>query len=240
MARFVLIAGAWHGAWCWRRVLPLLRDAGHEAHPVPLTGVGERAHLLSGEVTLATHIKDVLSVVEHEELNDVVLVGHSYGGMVITGVADALLHKPEPALRHLVYVDAIVPHPGESWSSRQPTKVVEARIKLAETEGGRPVIPAPDASAFALEGEDRAWVNRRQTPHPFRTYQEPLDFDASRVTFLPRTYVVCTRPALAVIAAHHERARTEPGWRVRELAAGHDPMVSAPRALADILLDCAA
>jgi pimeloyl-ACP methyl ester carboxylesterase len=229
MTDFVFVHGAWHGAWCWARVLSPLWAAGHRAYAVSLTGVGERAHLLSRKITLDTHIADVASVIAAEELLDAVLVGHSYGGMVITGVADRLA----PRLRHLVYVDAAVPHPGESWSSTHTAETQAARRKAIAETG---VLPPPDPAVFGLEGADRAWVARRQTPQPGGVYDAPLHFDAERVAALSRTFIDCTSPALGTIAVMRARVRAEPGWAIREIATGHDPMVSAPHALLDILL----
>ena len=229
MADFVLVHGAWHGAWCWSRVLPPLWAAGHRAFAVSLTGVGERAHLLSKHVTLDTHIADVASVIEAEELLDAVLVGHSYAGIVITGVADRLAAR----LRHLVYVDAAVPLPGESWSSGHSAET-QATRRRAIAESG--VLLPPDPSLFGLAGADRAWVARRLTPQPGGVYDAPLHFDAARVAALPRTFVDCNAPALATIAVMRQRVRAEPGWTVAEITTGHDPMVSAPQALIEILL----
>ncbi|MEN9367193.1 MAG: hypothetical protein RL489_1551 [Pseudomonadota bacterium] len=238
MSALVLIHGAWHGAWCWRRVLPGLRAAGHGAHAVTLTGVGERAHLLRPDLRLRDHIADVLGLIDAEELgDDLVLVGHSYGGLVMTGVADALLARGLTP-RHLVYVDAVTPHPGESWSSQHAPETVRARLEAAAQ---RPdgAMPPPDAAVFGLDGADRDWVNRRQTPQPAGVYQDRLDFDAARIATLPRTFIDCTAPALPTIAVMRERVRREPGWQVVELATGHDPMISAPEALVTLLLDCA-
>ena len=238
MSALVLIHGAWHGAWCWRRVLPGLRAAGHGAHAVTLTGVGERAHLLRPDLRLRDHIADVLGLIDAEELgDDLVLVGHSYGGLVMTGVADALLARGLKP-RHLVYVDAVTPHPGESWSSQHAPETVRARLEAAAQ---RPdgAMPPPDAAVFGLDGADRDWVNRRQTPQPAGVYQDRLDFDAARIAALPRTFIDCTAPALPTIAVMRERVRREPGWQVVELATGHDPMISAPDALVALLLDCA-
>ena len=238
MSALVLIHGAWHGAWCWRRVLPGLRAAGHGAHAVTLTGVGERAHLLRPDLRLRDHIADVLGLIDAEELgDDLVLVGHSYGGLVMTGVADALLARGLKP-RHLVYVDAVTPHPGESWSSQHAPETVRARLEAAAQ---RPdgAMPPPDAAVFGLDGADRDWVNRRQTPQPAGVYQDRLDFDAARIATLPRTFIDCTAPALPTIAVMRERVRREPGWQVLELATGHDPMISAPDALVALLLDCA-
>jgi pimeloyl-ACP methyl ester carboxylesterase len=235
MTQYVLVHGAWHGAWCWARVLPLLRAQGHVAHAVTLTGVGDRAHLLSAGIRLSTHIQDVLNTIASEELDDVVLVGHSYAGMVITGVADALLRQASGVLRHLVYVDAVTPHSGESWSSQHAPETVAARVEAAMKNGGV-ALPPPDAGVFGLEGADRDWVNRRQTPQPFGVYRDPLVFDADRIARVPRTFIDCDAPALATIAVMRERVRQEPGWHVVELATGHDPMVSQPQALSQALL----
>lgn len=232
---YVLVHGAWHGAWCWRRVLPLLRAARHEAHAVTLSGVGDRAHLLPGVTGLDTHIQDVLALIEAEELTSVALVGHSYGGMVITGVADALLSRAQQRLHSLVYVDAVVPHSGESWSSTHTPETVAARLEAAEGSGGFS-FPPPDAAVFGLEGEDRDWVNRRQTPQPLAVYRSALRFDEAALATVPRLFIDCTAPALPTIAVSRERVRQQPGWQVKALATGHDPMVSAPQALANELL----
>lgn len=231
----VLVHGAWHGAWCWRRVLPLLRGAGVQSHAVTLTGVGERAHLLSPTIDLHTHIQDVIGLIETEELQRVVLVGHSYAGMVITGVADRLQREQAGLLVHLVYLDAALPRPGDSWSSAHSEDTRQARIAASQSSRGLS-FPPPDSSLFGLSGADRDWVNRRQTPQPFRLYQQPLQFDAARVDAVPRTFIDCTQPALATIAPSRVRVRSEPGWNVVEMATGHDPMVSEPAALSQILL----
>jgi pimeloyl-ACP methyl ester carboxylesterase len=236
-AQFVLIHGAWHGGWCWSRVLPLLHANGHVAHAVTLTGVGERAHLLSREISLATHIQDVIGLITAEELDEVILVGHSYAGVVITGVADRLVRGRPGLLKHLVYLDASAPHSGESWSSPHAPDVVAARIAAARASGGLS-LPPPDASVFGLEGADRDWVNRRQTPQPFAIYTEPLYFDEARVATIPRTFIDCNNPPLPNIAKMRLRVRSEPGWRVLVLDTGHDPMVSMPAGLTEALLSC--
>ena len=192
MTQFVLVHGAWHGGWCWARVLPLLRAPGHAAHAVTLTGV-----------------------------------------------ADALRRQCPGLLRHLVYVDAVVPLLGESWSGTHAPEVVAGRVAAAQRSSGGLSLPAPDAEAFGLKGSDRDWVNRRQTPQPFAVYRDPLEFDAGRIAALPRIFFDCTSPEAANIAISRKRARTQPGWRVFELATGHDPRVSAPPEFARIPLDCA-
>jgi pimeloyl-ACP methyl ester carboxylesterase len=231
----VLVHGSWHGAWCWRRVLPLLRGAGVDTHAVTLTGVGERAHLLSPSVGIDTHIHDVIGLIEAEELQRVVLVGHSYAGNLITCVADRLQRSRPGLLRHLVYLDAGIPNPGDSWSSNHSPDTVARRVAESQASGGLS-FPPPDASVFGLAGADRDWVNRRQTPQPFRLYQEPLDFDPALVWAIPHSFIDCTNPPLATIDASRKRVRSEAGWKLYELATGHDPMVSAPRELVQLLL----
>jgi pimeloyl-ACP methyl ester carboxylesterase len=244
MANFILVHGAWHGAWCWRHVVRTLSAQGHRAHAVTLTGLGERVHLMSPLITLETHISDVMNAIEAEEMDQVVLAVHSYAGMLGTAVADRMPGR----LRHLVYVDAVVPRPGESWSSTHASATREARIAAAE---GSPdfSFPPPDPSMFGLEGEDYAWLKRRQTPHPGHTYQAPLQFDTQRVAAVPRTFIDCNRPALATIDVIRQRVRDPKFWdgvwlrgggaRVVELPTGHDPMVSAHQELCRILADCA-
>jgi pimeloyl-ACP methyl ester carboxylesterase len=243
MAHFVLVHGAWHGGWCWQRVVDRLHAQGHRAHPVTLTGVGERAHLLSSLITLETHIADVAGVIEAEELRDVVLAVHSYAGMIGTAIADRMPQR----LKHLVYVDAVVPKPGESWSSTHASATREARLAAAQASPDY-AFPAPDPAVFGLAAEDHAWVQRRQTPHPGHTYQAPLEFDPRRVASIPRTFVDCTQPRLGTIDSIRPRVRDRNFWdgawvagggaRVVELATGHDPMVSAPEELTRLLVAC--
>lgn len=245
MAHFILVHGAWHGAWCWRRVSDALVRAGHRAHAVTLTGLGERAHLLSSTITLETHISDVINAMEAEEMADVVLAVHSYAGMLGTAVADRLPGR----LKHLVYVDAVVPRPGESWSSTHASTTREARLAAAQASALFS-FPAPDPSIFGLADADCDWVKRRQTPHPGHTYSAPLSFDVQRAAGVPRTFVNCTQPPLATIDAIRTRVVDPKFWdgawlagggaRIVELKTGHDPMVSAPDALTRLLLDCAA
>lgn len=232
-APIVLVHGAWGGAWIWRRVLGPLRAAGHEVHAATLTGDGDRAHLRTPAIGLRHHIDDVLALVAAEELSGVVLVGHSYGGLVITGVADALLAREPALLRRLVYIDAMVPLPGECWSSQHSAEVVAARTAAAQANDG--ALPPPDPAGFGLDGADREWLLRRQVPHPFGPYREPLDFSAERLASVPRCFIDCNAPAYPTIAPMRQRVRRQPGWRVVELATGHCPMVSAPDDLVRLL-----
>lgn len=244
MADFLLVHGAWHGAWCWRDVTTALVRAGHRAHAVTLTGLGERAHLLHAGIDLQTHVQDVVAAIEAEEMQDVVLVGHSYAGMLVTAVADRMAQR----LSHLVYLDAVVPKPGESWSSTHTATTRKRRLDAAQASPDF-AFPAPDPVVFGLDGPRHDWVRRRQTPHPGHTYAMALAFDVQRVASVPRTFIDCTAPALATIDAIRTRVRNATFWggawhagggvRLVEMATGHDPMVSEPLALAERLMACA-
>jgi pimeloyl-ACP methyl ester carboxylesterase len=244
MAHYVLVHGAWHGGWCWREVVRDLAQRGHRVHAVTLTGLADRKHLMSPLITLETHIADVVHTIEAEELADVVLAVHSYAGMLGTAVADRMPGR----LKHLMYVDAVVPKPGESWSSTHASATREQRIAAAEASPDYS-FPAPDPAVFGLANEAYEWVKRRQTPHPGHTYQAPLDFDPGKVAAVPRTFVDCTRPPLGTIDVIRLRVRDAKFWdgawqggagaRLVEMATGHDPMVSEPAALARLLHECA-
>ncbi|HYW57213.1 MAG TPA: alpha/beta hydrolase family protein [Polaromonas sp.] len=244
MANFVLVHGAWHGGWCWQRVTTALQQQGHRAFAVTLTGLGERAHLLSPAITLDTHIDDVMNLIEAEELQDVILAVHSYAGMIGTAVADRM---GKARIKHLVYVDAVIPKPGESWSSTQASVTQQQRMAAAQASPNFS-FPSPDPEVFGLKDADHAWVKRRQTPHPGNTYQAPLSFDVQRVAAIARTFVNCTQPALATIEPSRLRAKDPKFWdgawlpnsKIVEIKTGHDPMISEPAALTQILLNCVA
>lgn len=235
MATFVLVHGAWHGGWCWARVVPLLRAKGHQVFCPTLTGLGERAHLLSRQVTMTTHIDDIVGVLEAEELSGVVLVGHSYGGIVITGVAA----RAKARIRQLVYLDSAVVEDGEAWSTAHTPQVQADRRKLAEPSGGVSM-PVPKAEVFGLtDPGDLEWVQRRMTPQPFAPYDQKLHWGGPVGNGLPKVYVDCTDPAYAGLNPVKERLRGKPGWPFLELKTGHDAMVSAPRETAQLLLEYA-
>lgn len=227
MATFVLVHAACHGGWSWRRVTPLLRAAGHEAYTPTLTGLGERAHLLSPDIDLDTHIQDVANVLHYEDLGEVILVGHSYAGMVITGVAD----RARPRVGHLVYLDTVIPGDGQS--------LYDLRGRRAG-EGTGPIRP-PSPHYLGVTAEDDArWVASRLTPHPGTTFEQKLRLsDPAVVSRMGRTFIRCTEfgaPGGPLDAAA-ERARTEPGWRYREMTTGHSPNITHPQRFADLLLE---
>jgi pimeloyl-ACP methyl ester carboxylesterase len=228
---FLLVHGAWHGGWCWRRVARLLREAGHEVFTPTLTGFGERAHLLSADIGPDTLVQDVVGVLETEELTDVVLVGHSFGALVALAVAERVPDR----VRRVVLLDGLVVEAGETGFDGLPAESAAARRAAAAASGGI-AYPPPGGAAFGLvDPEDIAWVERRLTPHPLRTSEEPFPLRAPLGGGLPVTYIACTDPAYPAVHSAHAIARRE-GWEFRELASGHDAMISAPEVTAEAIL----
>ena len=230
MASFLIAHGAWSAAWAWKKMRPLLAARGHDLHIPTYTGLGERAHLASREIGLATHIADVLGTLEYEDLRDVVLVGHSYGGMVATGVAD----RARARVRRLVYLDAFVPRDGQSLLDLLPADIRERMRDSSKTTGDGwrvPPNPVPPDTSEA----DLAWLMPRRVMHPLRAFEEPLRFTGPDGG-VPRTYIYCTRIAPGdVFGPFAERARREAGWQYLELEASHSPNVTAPEALTALL-----
>jgi pimeloyl-ACP methyl ester carboxylesterase len=233
MSTFVLVHGAWHGGWCWDRVAPRLRAAGHEVHAPTLTGLSERAHLLSPLVGLDTHVEDVVRLLDVLALRDVVLVGHSYAGQIVTAVAD---RRPE-AVATRVYLDAFVGEDGETAVSLQPETVAHHWSESAAGPGFGWLVPVRELEVLGVtEQADVDWLTPRLTPHPWKTYTDPLRLTgaADRV---PAAFVECVS-WMRVFRSQAERARAK-GWPVHEIETGHEAMVTAPGALADVLLELA-
>jgi len=227
---FVLVHGAWHGGWCWRLLVPLLQAQGHRVTAPTLTGLGERAHLMSAGVNLDTHIADVIGHIQAEELINVVLVGHSYGGFVIRGAAARL---PE-AISHTIYLDAFVPESGEAVVDYAGERASTIRDLAARTPAaGLP--PLPPAAFAVSDPAQAAWVTRRMRPQPVNTYLQPLAVGKDEGAYR-RSYIACLKPKLDVFDATRARLKTAPGWRYLELSEGHDVMVTAPDLLARTLL----
>jgi pimeloyl-ACP methyl ester carboxylesterase len=230
----VLVHGAWHGGWCWSRAAALVRAAGVRVEVVTLTGLGERAHLISPRVDLRTHVGDVAGVVEAEELDQVVIVGHSYAGVLLGGVADRLGDR----VRRLVYLDALVPSGGESAMELFPDDVAARLAESAQQMGGWRVPPWPAESFGVTDPADREWVDRRLTDHPYATLVHSSG--GPPPTGVPRTYVACTDRRRDTYVRFAEAARSSPDWEYLELPCGHDAMIIAPAALASILVGAAA
>jgi pimeloyl-ACP methyl ester carboxylesterase len=234
MATFVLVHGAWSGGWAWKKVRPLLRARGHEVFTPTLTGVGERAHLAQPEVDLAVHVEDVLGVLAFEDLRDVILVGHSYGGMVATGVAD----RAKERIACLVYLDAFVPRDGQSLRELVGPQARDASVEAQRTRGDGWRVP-PNPMPPDTNAEDLAWAGPRRLMQPAATFEQPLPVTGA-VEKLPRAYIYCTRFAPGdAFRKFADRAQTERGWRYDQLDASHNPQITTPEALAALFNDIA-
>ena len=231
---FVLVHGAWHGSWCWKRVRRMLQDRGHDVFTPTLTGVGERSHLLSPSVTLNTHIDDVVNLICWEELSDVVLCGHSYGGCVISGVADRMPDR----IRSLVYLDAFVLENGECLYDVIPAEVRDMQIDGANKFGDGWRVPPIPAEVFHVNAADVAWVNSQCTPQPIATSQQPIRLTGGLEKLDKVTHILAQGFRESPFAFHHRRAE-EKGWSLRTVNCGHDVMLDLPADLAQLLLDLA-
>jgi pimeloyl-ACP methyl ester carboxylesterase len=226
MATFLICHGAWSAGWAWKKVRPLLRAAGHEIFTPTYTGLGERAHQAAAGVDLETHIKDVLAVIEFEDLKDFVLVGHSYGGMVATGVADRVPER----IRQLVYLDAFVPVDGQSLLDLAPGRQAQPTPAGGENWLIPPNPPSPDTSEA-----DLAWLTPRRRPQPVKTFTQPLRLRKAAPSF-PRSYIYCTRKTQDdVFMQFSRRFKSDPAWRYYEIDSSHSPNVTAPEALVRLL-----
>lgn len=230
---FVLVPGAWCGAWCWTPVAERLTAAGYAAHALSLTGLGERRHLLSSAISLETHIMDVVNLARYGDLDDIILVGHSYAGVVLTGAAERMAD----CLRHLVYLDAMLPFSGECAFDLLPPEDAGRRRKAAEHDGGVSM-PVPTGGHFAVAGM-KEWFFRHMTPQPLPPYAGRLDLKGQPGNGVPATYIQCMPAHLPAICLSAERARQLPGWRVVEIASGHNVHLHRPDDIARLLIDCA-
>jgi pimeloyl-ACP methyl ester carboxylesterase len=233
---FVLVHGAWHGAWCWRRVAEILRSAGHAVFTPTLTGLGERLHLLRPGLTVEDFATDVAKVIEAEELERVILVGHSFAGAPISVVADRM---PETLMR-LVYLDATLPENGKSPFDRLDSRTVAHRLKLARESSGGLTVPPPHPAAFGvIDAQDAAWLERRLNPHPLSSYQTPVRLNFPLGNGILKTYLACTDPVYEPLIPTRDWVKRQDGWHYLELACGHDAMIIDPKALAEVLIRCA-
>jgi pimeloyl-ACP methyl ester carboxylesterase len=233
MSTFVLVHGAWSGGWKWRFVAPILRRAGHEVHTPTLTGVGERAHLARPDIDLDVHVQDVVGLLEMEDLRDVVLLGHSYGGMVVTGVAERAAER----IRRLIYLDAFVPENGKCALEY----VVPERAAGFRAQGERHgFVDPPSVSVWGLvKPEHVAFARQRETRHPYRSFTQPVRRVNSSAAALPKTFIYCSSPATGTFDQFAAKYRGDPKWRFHELKTGHDAMILVPEELAAILLQSA-
>lgn len=233
---YLLAHGSWHGAWCWKRLAPLLTAQGHHVHALSYTGMGERAHLLREGITIDTFVDDILGVIESEELENVILVGHSFGGIPISGVAARVPRK----LAHLVYLDAALVGPGQSAFDTYPQADAQGRIDAANAQCGGLAVPVPSALSpswgLAPGMPDYDWLMRRMRPHPLGSYTTPLHYEGPLGNGVPATYIECSAPVNPLLEGARARARAQPGWTYLTLQAPHEAMITHAPEVAAILL----
>lgn len=224
---FLVCHGAWSAGWAWKKVHPLMQKAGHRLITPTYTGLGERSHLAQPSIDLETHIADMLQVVRYEDLRDIILIGHSYGGMVATGVADRARDK----VRQLIYIDAFVPADGQSLLDLYEAD--RARVQeLARSGDGWRVPPNPTSPD--TPPEDVAWLNERRVHMPIKCFEQKLKLSAPLT--LPRSYIYATRITPADTFGQFARmTKDNPAWRYFEIEASHSPNVTAPDALMALL-----
>jgi len=227
-ATFLVCHGAWSAGWAWKKMHPRMSAAGHRLVTPTCTGLGERVHLANPSIDLEAHIQDILNVIKYEDLRDIVLIGHSYGGMVATGVAD----RARDRIVQLIYLDAFVPDDGQSLldlNERDRQRMQE----LARSGDGWRVPPnptPPDTPAADVE-----WLTERRVDMPIKCFEMPLKLHGGELT-LPRSYIYATRAAPAdTFRPFAERARSQPGWRYYEIDASHSPHVTTPDTLLPLL-----
>jgi pimeloyl-ACP methyl ester carboxylesterase len=239
-ATFVLVPGTWAGAWYWRKIIPRLRAAGHDVYATSPTGLGERIHLADPALDLDTYISDIVNLLVFEDLSDVTLVGHSFGGMPITGVAERVPER----LAQLVYLDALVPADGEDFYDAD-LDPPEARAEVAaagEAAGIPGFIPVQVDFVRALTKDpaDLEWLLARLVPQPIATWTQPIRLANPAAAAVPRAFVFCTEgkgsAAEDPFVRNAERAKSAPDWQYRELADNHLAHINAPQATAEVLL----
>lgn len=236
MANLVLIHGAFMGAWCWKRVLPYLRAAGHEVFTPTLTGQGELCHLLDSKIDLHTHVKDVVNFIEYQDLDNVTLVAHSYGGMP----AGAASHRIPERISRLIYVDAFVPENGKSLFDLQVPRFRDRFRDLADSEGDGwkiPPLPADGESLGVTDENDILWLRSKMTAHPLKTLEDAAQLDNPKANRIPRSFIFCTaNPPDGTFPAVARRIKQDSNWHYLELPSAHAAMITAPRALAESIL----
>ena len=236
MSSFVLIHGGWHGGWCWRKVAKRLRNQGHEVFTPSLTGMGEREHLWTPEVGLTTHTQDILNLIRVEQLDNAILVGHSYGGAIMTLVADQIPSK----LGALVYVDAVIPENGVPGWESFPDQRKKDMLLGAEKLGGLRV-PPPDPAVWGVTNEDdAAWLRACCSPHPIKSmYDAPSLTQAWQAVGI-KHYILAGAHMNPRFLAHYHAVQNQSGWTSEVIPGGHDLMITEPNVLSDALQRVAA
>ena len=229
---FLLIHGAWHGGWVWNEISEILRYQRYSVSTPTLTGLGEKKHLLSSKITIETFIEDVVNHIVFENLNNIILVGHSFAGSVISGVADRLKDR----IKKLIYFDAMILIDGQKPFDITPKETVEQRIELAKKFGNNISIPAPSADAFGVfDIKKSLLLEEKLTPHPLSAFQSKLVLKNEVGNGIPLSYIFCTKPVYKSLESSREVVR-KMKWPIFELNAGHDAMLTHPKETLNLLM----
>jgi hypothetical protein len=229
---FVLVHGAWHGGWCWEKVKEELSAEGDEVYTPTLSGMAEKNDKLDSTINLDTHIQDIVDLIVKQDLHHVILVGHSYAGLVISGVADRIPER----LEKLIYLDALLAENGQSAFSVNPKESQETFSKTAMDYDKGLSIPSPSSTWFGVNDTKAIkWTDDRLTSQPYKTFSQPLVLKHPYGNHLPLTYIACTNPELPVLVQFAEKAKNNKAWKYYELKTGHDAMVTMPSELAALL-----
>ena len=229
---FLLIHGAWHGGWVWNEISDILRYQRYSVSTPTLTGLGEKKHLLSSKITIETFIEDVVNHIIFENLNNIILVGHSFAGSVISGVADRLKDR----IQKLIYFDAMILIDGQKPFDITPKETVEQRIELAKKFGNNISIPAPSADAFGVfDIKKSLLLEEKLTPHPLSAFQSKLILKNEVGNGIPLSYIFCTKPVYKSLESSREVVH-KMKWPIFELNAGHDAMLTHPKETLNLLM----
>ncbi|WP_343693537.1 alpha/beta fold hydrolase [Chitinophaga sp.] len=228
---FVLVHGAWHGGWCWKEVSQALQAKGATVYTPTLSGLGEHRHVLNTNINLDTHIQDIVNFITMQDLHDVILVGHSYAGAVIAGVADRIPNR----LKKLIFLDAMLIENGKSTLTSQPAHLSDnVRASTAATHGLSVPVWPPEVFGVTDPAQVK-WVSERLTPQPFRSFDQVLHLEHVYGNHLPLTYIACTQPQMPQLKVFGDQARASKEWSYYELPTGHDAMITMPKELTALL-----
>ncbi|MBB6142511.1 pimeloyl-ACP methyl ester carboxylesterase [Silvibacterium bohemicum] len=235
MSNFVLVHGGWRGGWIWKRVAQLLRKDGHDVYTPTLTGLADRSHILHAGINLSTHIQDIVNLIKFEELDDFVLCGHSYGGMVISGVADQMSER----ISSLVYLDAWFPQNGDSIMTLTPETYRLMHLKDVGQYGGVALPPIP-AAILHVNEQDRAWVDSMTTLQPFGSMTEAIRLQGNHLQIKKKIFTLASAWEPNPFRQFYERLQRDPAWLTRTIESGHDAMLDKPGEVANLLREAAA
>jgi pimeloyl-ACP methyl ester carboxylesterase len=228
MSTFVLVHGSCHGGWCWKKVTPILYKDGYSVYTPTLTGLGERSHLVNKDIGLHTHILDIIQVFEFEDLDDVILVGHSYGGLIIGGVAEKIPQK----IKRLVYLDGYIPQDNKSAFDLEPGLETLYKERALHEEGKEWLVASYKPEEFGVTNRDDInWMSTRLSPMPWHTHDQSIRIANPQAKTLPKSYICCS----AFGNSQFKTQRSPADWDYHELMKGHDVMITAPEELTQLL-----